>query len=156
MAYSLDAMRQIEQELLLKADILAHYLKGLASTDADRAKAVLGEISVRLRDAVSIEAGLEAKSDHPSAPDRRPPVLVSSRSGGGEDVEEFILENLAHSPRGLSVQEIVDYFDEAAIEIKRPTLVVRLHRLERAGKVTTRTHGHYALSEAEYSRRQPA
>jgi hypothetical protein len=155
MAYSLDAMRQIEQELLLKADILAHYLKGLASTDADRAKAVLGEISVRLRDAVAIEAGFEAKSDHPSVSDKRP-VLVSSRSGGGEDVEEFILENLAHSPRGLSVQEIVDYFDEAAIEIKRPTLVVRLHRLERAGKVTTRTHGHYALSEAEYSRRQPA
>jgi hypothetical protein len=56
----------------------------------------------------------------------------------------------------LSVQEIVDGLQEAEIEIKRATLVVRLHRMLQAGKLTSRTHGHYVLSEAEHNRRQTA
>jgi hypothetical protein len=156
MALSSEAARQIEQDLLTKADVLAHYLSGLEMTDAERAKGVLAEILTRLEQAISLETGPDAKSDRSRSSERRSPVLVASRSVGAEDIEEFILENLANSPRGLSVQEIVDYFEEAAIEIKRPTLVVRLHRLERAGKLTSRTHGHYVLSEAEYSRRQSA
>jgi hypothetical protein len=34
--------------------------------------------------------------------------------------------------------------------------VVRLHRMVQAGKLTSRTHGHYVLSEAEHNRRQLA
>ena len=147
MALSLDAARQIEQDLLLKADVLAHYLNGLGVTDAERAKEVCAEIVSRLEDAVSTYG-------HPSAPDRSAPVLVSSRSG--EETEEFILESLASSPRGLSVQDIVDLLVEADIEIKRATLVVRLHRMLRAGKLMSRTHGHYVLSEAEHDRRKSA
>jgi DNA-binding transcriptional regulator PaaX len=52
------------------------------------------------------------------------------------------------------VQEIVERFDEAKLDMKRPTLVVRLHRLVRAGKLASRAHGHYALSEDEYGRRR--
>jgi hypothetical protein len=148
MALSLDAARQIEQDLLLKADVLAHYLNGLGVTDLGRAKEVCAEIVSRLEDAVSTYG-------HPSSPDRSSPVLVSSRSGG-EETEEFILESLASSPRGLSVQDIVDLLIEAEIEIKRATLVVRLHRMLRAGKLMSRTHGHYVLSEAEHDRRKSA
>jgi len=155
MALSSDAVRLIEQDLLLKADVLAHYLKGLGITDPDRAKAVLGDIITRLRDAVPAEAG-DSKSDHSPSSDRRSPVLVASRSGSGEDIEEFILDSLTNSPRGLYVQDIVNHFAEAEIEIKRPTLVVRLHRLVQAGKLTSRTHGHYVLSEAEHDRRKSA
>lgn len=150
MAYSVESVRQVDQELLLKADVLAQYLRGLAATDAERAKAMLGEITARLKDAVSPEAG----SDDPPFSDRRSPSLVGSRAG--EDVEEFILENLANRPRGLSVQDIVDDLVEADIKIKRPTLVVRLHRLVEAGKLRSRTHGHYVLSEAEHDRRKSA
>jgi hypothetical protein len=156
MAYSVESVRQVDQELLLKADVLAQYLRGLAATDAERAKAMLGEITARLRDAVSPEAGFEAGSDGHPFPDRRSPSLVASRPGGAEDVEEFILENLANNARGLSVQDIVDDLAEADIKIKRPTLVVRLHRLVQAGKLRSRTHGHYVLSEAEHDRRKSA
>jgi hypothetical protein len=155
MAFSLDAKRQVEQDLLLKADVLAHYLNGLGKTDPDGAKVVCAEIIARLKNAVSTEADFETRSDPLPPSGQRGTLRIASRSGG-DDIEEFILENLANSPRGLSVQEIVNRFEEAEMEIKRATLVVRLHRMVQAGKLTSRTHGHYDLSEAEHNRRQSA
>lgn len=155
MALSSDVVRQVEQDLLVKADVLAYHIGNLVVTDPARAKVVYEEIVARLREAVSPETDLEAKSELPSL-DRRPNVRLASSRSGGDETEEFILEILAHSPRGLSVQEIVDGLQEAEIEIKRATLVVRLHRMLQAGKLTSRTHGHYVLSEAEHSRRQSA
>jgi len=153
MALSSDVVRQVEQDLLVKADVLAYHLGSLVGTDAERAKAVYEEIVARLRDAVSPGADLAPKSELFSL-DRRPNVRLAK--SGGDEIEDFILEILAHSPRGLSVQEIVDGLQEAEIEIKRATLVVRLHRMLQAGKLTSRTHGHYVLSEAEHNRHQSA
>jgi hypothetical protein len=147
MELSLDAVRQIEQDLLTKTDVLAHYLRAYGSSDEDGAARVLAEIVERLHRALSLQAG--PKSD-PSSADERSSYPPTSRT---DPIEEFILENLANSARGLSVQEIVERFEEAEIEMKRPTLVVRLHRLVRAGKLASRAHGHYALSENEYGRR---
>jgi hypothetical protein len=157
MALSLDVVRQVEQDLLLKADVLAYHIGSLVATDAERARSVCDEIVSRLRAAVSADSELEPKSDVLRSLDRerRPNVRLAARSGGGDEIEEFILEILAHSS-GLSVQEIVDRFVEAEIEIKRATLVVRLHRMVQAGKLTSRTHGHYVLSEAEHNRRHLA
>ena len=156
MALSQDVVRQVEQDLLLKADILAYHIGNLVATDAERARSICDEIVSRLRAAASIDEQ-QPKSDVLRSLDRerRPNVRLATRSGGGDEVEEFILDSLAHSS-GLSVQEIVDRFQEADIEIKRATLVVRLHRMVQAGKLTSRTHGHYVLSEAEYNRRQLA
>ena len=149
---SSDAARQVGQDLLQKADVLAQYLKGLAATDPELAAQILGEITARLEAVLSANAAGKANSR--AVPlERRPPVLVSSR-GASDEIEEFILENLADSPVGLSVQEIVDRLDEAEVEIKRQTLVVRLHRMVQAGKLASRAHGHYALSEAEHGRRR--
>ncbi len=156
MTLSSEAARQIEQDLLLKADVLSHYLNSLATADGERAKAVYAGIVSRLRNAVSTEVDFESGTGDLPPSDRRPTFRVASRSSGGDEVEDFILDNLAHSPRGLSVQEIVDRFKEAEIEIKRATLVVRLHRMEHAGKLMSRAHGHYVLSEAEHGRRQSA
>ena len=153
MALSSDVVRQVEQDLLVKADVLAYHLGNLVVTDPERAKAVYEEIVARLREAVSPVADLAPKSELLSL-DRRPNVRLAK--SGGDEIEDFILEILAHSPRGLSVQEIVDGLLEAEIEIKRATLVVRLHRMLQAGKLTSRTHGHYVLSEAEHNRRQTA
>jgi len=153
MALSSDVVRQVEQDLLVKADVLAYHIGNLVVTDPERAKAVYDEIVARLRDAVSPAADLPPKSELLSL-ERRPNVRLAK--SGGDEIEDFILEILAHSPRGLSVQEIVDGLQEAEIEIKRATLVVRLHRMLQAGKLTSRTHGHYVLSEAEHSRRQSA
>lgn len=154
MALSLDVVRLVEQDLLLKADILAYHIGNLVATDAERARSICDEIVSKLRAAAAVDGGLEAKSDVLRSLDRerRPNVRLAARSGGGDEIEEFILEILAHSS-GLSVQEIVDRFVEAEIDIKRATLVVRLHRLVQAGKLTSRTHGHYVLSEAEHNRR---
>jgi hypothetical protein len=157
MALSLDVVRQVEQDLLLKADVLAYHIGSLVATDAERARSVCDEIVSRLRAAASADSELETKSDVLRSLDRerRPNVRLAARSGGGDEVEEFILDILAQSS-GLSVQEIVDRFQEAEIAIKRATLVVRLHRMVQAGKLTSRTHGHYVLSEAEHNRRQLA
>jgi hypothetical protein len=153
MALSPDVVRQVEQDLLVKTDVLAYHIGNLVVTDPERARAVFEEIVARLRNAVSPAADLAPKSELLSL-DRRPNVRLAK--SGGDEIEDFILDILAHSPRGLSVQEIVDGLIEAEIEIKRATLVVRLHRMVQAGKLTSRTHGHYVLSEAEHNRRQSA
>ena len=155
MALSLDVVRQVEQDLLLKADVLAYHIGSMVTTDPERARNVCDEIITRLRAAVSAETESDLRTDVLRSIDRRPNVRLAARSGGGDEIEEFILEILANSS-GLSVQEIVDRFQEAEIEIKRATLVVRLHRMVQAGKLTSRTHGHYVLSEAEHNRRQHA
>jgi hypothetical protein len=145
-----DAVRAYEQELLQKADMLAMGLKGLASASPERAAELLAEISSRL--ARAAEPAVEAQ-DRGRDPRRAAPVVVAVRGGGADDIEDFILDVLAENPLGLSVQDIVDNLDEAQLEIKRKTLVVRLHRMVHAGRLSSQAHGHYTLSEAERSRR---
>jgi hypothetical protein len=156
MSVSADSLRVVEQNLLQQAEVLAVGLAGLKVSDADRAEQLLVEITERLETIVGLGA-----SASPSGPagSRPRPVVVSTRpapvtGGGGDEIEEFVLEILADSPRGLNVQEIVDFLKEADLNIRRQTLVVRLHRMERAGKLASLAHGHYALSEAERGRRR--
>ena len=148
-----DAVRAYEQELLQKADMLAMGLRGLKSAAPDRAAEVLAEISSRLARAVGAEPALNVPERGPD-PRRTAPVVVAARGGGADDIEDFILDILAENPLGLSVQDIVDNLDEAQLEIKRKTLVVRLHRMVQAGRLSSQAHGHYTLSEAERSRRR--
>jgi hypothetical protein len=150
MALSQDAIRLYEQDLLQKADMLVIGLKGLRSADAARAAELLSVISDRLEGAVLGDTSIGAEPA--PAAERQKPLLVATR--GGDDVEDFILEILAENPVGLSVQEIVDHLDEAQLDMKRRTLVVRLHRMVHAGRLAQRAHGHYALSEAERTRRR--
>ena len=147
-----DAVRAYEQELLQKADMLAMGLKGLKSTAPERAAEVLAEISSRLSRAAGTEPAIATESRE--ARRAVAPVVVAARGGGADDIEDFILDILAENPLGLSVQDIVDNLDEAQLEIKRKTLVVRLHRLVHAGRLSSQAHGHYTLSEAERSRRR--
>lgn len=156
MAVSQDIGLQIEQDLLGKAEVILHYLRGLEVTDRTLADRIRAAIITRLED-----NGRERDSppgspgfDRPASA-RRQPILVASR-GAGDEIEEFVLENLSDSPLGLSVQDIVDRLQEADLDIKRQTLVVRLHRMVQAGKLTSRAHGHYILSEAEHGRRRAA
>jgi hypothetical protein len=158
-----DAVRAYEQELLQKADMLALGLKGLRAAAPERAAELLDEIAERLehavaRDAAGIVVGAGAGSltgtEGRVEPRRPAPVVVSARGGGADDIEDFILDILAENPSGLSVQDLVSNLDEAQLEIKRKTLVVRLHRLVHAGRLASLSHGHYTLSEAERSRRR--
>src|SRR5215470_16137611 len=155
MAWSQDAIRLYEQDLLQKADMLAIGLKGLRAADPARAEQLLTAITERLEGALdALPAQIGQPAAEPAAiHERQRPLLVASR-GGAEDIEDFILDILAENPLGLSVQEIVDHLDEAQLDMKRRTLVVRLHRMVHAGKLASRAHGHYALSEAERTRRR--
>jgi len=145
-----NAAEQVRLDLLAKADALALYLQVLGKSDPEFAAEILSEITTRLHAALLPDG---AKTNARAVPRERPqPKLVASRAT--DDIEEFILEILADSPRGLSVQEIVDRLEEADVEIKRQTLVVRLHRMVQAGKLSSRAHGHYSLSEAEHGRRR--
>ena len=150
MSLSVEAVRQVEQGLRTRAEVLAYEIGNLVPIDPERARAISAEIIALLNEAVS-QSDPPIKSELFSLERRRTP-----KSGGGDEIEDFVLDIFAHSPRGLSVQDIVERLQEAEIEIKRATLVVRLHRMVQAGKLTSRTHGHYVLSEAEHNRRQSA
>jgi hypothetical protein len=149
-----DALRTYEQELLQKAEVLALGLKGLRATSPERAADLLETIMEKL-EAAAIQTGAARGVDERSPPERRvTPVVVSARGGGADDIEDFIMDILGENPTGLSVQDIVNDLAEAQLEIKRQTLVVRLHRMVRAGKISPLAHGHYILSEAERGRRR--
>jgi|307.fasta_scaffold58557_3 hypothetical protein len=155
-----DAVRAYEQELLQKADMLALGLKGLRAAAPERASELLEEIATRLEVAM-VQDGTGPAAAHRGAdersrtePRRLTPVVVAARGGGADDIEDFILDILAENPTGLSVQDIVSNLDEAQLDIKRKTLVVRLHRMVHAGRLSSLAHGHYILSEAERSRRR--
>jgi hypothetical protein len=154
-----DAVRAYEQELLQKAEMLALGLKGLRAAAPERAVELLEDIVARLEVATGRDSG--AATVHPGVdarsrpePRRLAPVVVAARGGGADDIEDFIVDILAENPVGLSVQDIVNNLDEAQLDIKRKTLVVRLHRMVHAGKLSSLAHGHYILSEAERSRRR--
>ena len=158
MAVLPDAVRAYEQELLQKADMLALGLKGLRAAAPDRAAELLEDIAARLEVAMTrdggavVPPGVDERSR--AEPRRLAPVVVAARGGGADDIEDFILDILAENPVGLSVQDMVSNLDEAQLDIKRKTLVVRLHRMVHAGKLSSLAHGHYILSEAERSRRR--
>jgi hypothetical protein len=144
MSAATESLRLYEQELLQKADLLALSLAGLKVADPARASSLVGEIVQRLERVIP-EGGNFKRAEEGAAPSR--PYLVQPPRG--DEFEEFITGLLTDSPKGMSVQEIVEHMDEADIAMKRPTLVVRLHRMARAGKLTAFAHGHYALSEAQ-------
>jgi chemotaxis response regulator CheB len=156
-----DAVRAYEQELVQKADVLALGLQGLRAAAPERAAALLETIVARLGVAAGASASVGAAQASPLpelrtvAEQRRvAPVVIAARSGGADEVEDFILDLLAENPPGLSVQDLVDSLDAAQIDIKRKTLVVRLHRMVHAGRIAPQAHGHYSLSDAERSRRR--
>ena len=153
-----DAVRAYEQELLQKADMLAFGLKGLRAMAPERAAELLEDIAARLDAAMARDGGAFVPSSADERgrvePRRLAPVVVAARGGGADDIEDFILDILAENPVGLSVQDIVGNLDEAQLDIKRKTLVVRLHRMVHAGKLSSLAHGHYILSEAERGRRR--
>jgi len=168
-----DAIQAYEQELLHKADMLAMALTGLHARAPERAAVIFDQITTRLAQAVgaTAAASLEAKTvttatapfrdsedsrgdDAARSESRRPATLVVAARGSGDEIEDFILEVLAAHPPGLSVQDLVDSLDDAQLEIKRKTLVVRLHRMVQAGRLASQGHGNYTLSEAERSRRR--
>ena len=154
-----DALKTYEQELLQKAEVLALGLKGLSATAPERAAELLDTITDKLA-AAAVQADGSARGSvglddrRRSEPRRTTPVVVSARGGGADDIEDFIMDILGENPTGLSVQDIVNDLEEAQLDIKRQTLVVRLHRMVRAGKLSPLAHGHYILSEAERTRRR--
>src|SRR5260370_13696797 len=154
-----DAVRAYEEELIQKAGLLALGLKGLRATVPERAAELLEDITARLEVAVGRDGGTAmvptgAGERGRAEPRRLAPVVVAARGGGADDIEDFILDILAENPVGLSVQDLVSNLDEAQLDIKRKTLVVRLHRMVHAGRLSSLAHGHYILSEAERSRRR--
>ena len=164
MAISSDAVRIYEHDLMQKAEVLMLALKGLQAEAPERAAVIADEIAARLqrggdddaimermsRSAPAAGATLQERNNQP----RRPtPLVVATRGGGVDEIDDFILEILAEHPTGLSVQDIVDSLEAAQLEIKRKTLVVRLHRMAHSGRVSPQAHGHYSLSDTERSRR---
>jgi hypothetical protein len=139
-------LASIESDVLQKAEVLAFFLRSISAEDPEAGKRLLKKIVTRLEEEVARPANPQQTSG--GMPPSKP-VLVSSRPQSRDEIEEFILENLETSAQGLSVQEIYDRFDEAQIVIRRQTLVVRLHRMVAAGKLTVRAHGHYTLSETQ-------
>jgi hypothetical protein len=151
-----DALRAYEQELLQKAEMLALGLNGLRASAPERAAELLDIITEKLAVAAIQGSGSTRgpPGDTRGRAEPRRLNVVTTRGGGADDIEDFIMDILAENPTGLSVQDIVDDLEEAQLDIRRQTLVVRLHRMVRAGKISSLSHGHYVLSEAERGRRR--
>jgi hypothetical protein len=164
MTISSDAVRVYEQDLRQKAEVLMLALRGLQAEAPGRAAVIADEIAERLRQSADdgrMNERASRSAPAPAAPLRdrvdpppRPAPFVVARSGGVDDIEDFILDILAENPTGLSVQDIVDSLEAAELEIKRKTLVVRLHRMAHAGSVSPQAHGHYTLSDTELRHRK--
>lgn len=147
-------LSSVESEVLQKAEVLAFFLRSVTHENPSAGKRLLQTIVERLNEAAGSEKTPLSAAGEQLVSQR--PVLVSPRPYARDEIEEFILDNLKTSAVGLSVQELVDRFDEARLGIKRQTLVVRLHRMVQSGKLVVRAHGHYALSEVETRRQQIA
>lgn len=148
-----DALRVYEQELLQKAEVLALGLSGLRATAPERAAEFVETLIEKLV-AAAVPGGTRVAGGEGRPAETRRLNVVSARGGGADDIEDFIMDILTENPTGLSVQDIVSDLEEAQLDIKRQTLVVRLHRMVRAGKLSPLSHGHYILSEAERGRRR--
>ena len=155
MDISPDSIRLYEQGILQQAEVLALGLNGLRMADPERATALLTRVIERLQEIVRPDGSAAHVGETRAEKERRQPFLVASKSSDSEDTEEFLLDLLAASPKGLSVQNLMDDFEEAQLAIKRQTLVVRLHRMVRAGKLVSLAHGHYAVTDSERARRHP-
>ena len=74
--------------------------------------------------------------------------------GGQDDIEGLIIEFLRDQPRPQSVAQIHDFIEETgSIDILRPSLTVRLHRMAQHGKLVNVSRGHYALHTHDAARR---
>ncbi|MFA6267857.1 MAG: hypothetical protein WC670_19340 [Pseudolabrys sp.] len=139
----------VESDLLQKVEVLAFYLQAIGRESPEAAKRLKAEMVRRLEASmVRIADGRDASAEITEKRVALRPVLVTSQPLPRDNTEEFILASLASTPNGLSVQELVERLDEARIEIRRQTLVVRLHRMVRAEKLVVKSHGHYALNNA--------
>jgi hypothetical protein len=62
-------------------------------------------------------------------------------------IEDFIFQCLTDATDAMSVQQLFDLVKEAGYEVSRPTFVVRLHRMQKAGRLIVPTTGHYRLPD---------
>ena len=60
-----------------------------------------------------------------------------------ESVDDFIVAIARESGATMSIQQIVDFLEESGIEINRPSLIVKLHRMVKRGQLVHTSNGHF-------------
>jgi hypothetical protein len=103
--------------------------------------------SIRLRDPA--RANLVQQALFAAISGENPLSEVRDRQqleGGPDDIEGLIVEFLREQGRPQSVAQIHDFIEETgSIDILRPSLTVKLHRMAQHGRVVNVSRGHYAL-----------
>lgn len=123
-----DAISDLAERMVRDAKVIGLQLESIRMRDPDRANLVLEAIFV----AIGGENGrFSVRNAEDAAPD---------------DIEGLIVEYLREQARPQSVAQIHDFIEETgSIDILRPSLTVKLHRMAQHGRLVNVSRGHYAL-----------
>lgn len=130
-----DEVSILSEKLLLDARVIALQLDSICIRDSVRGD----ELRQQLMDILSGEIlrSRPASSGPRTAPD---------------EVESLIHEFLVESDEPQSVELIYQFVQGFVVDIRKPSLNVKLHRMATTGAIMKAHHGHYTVSELERRR----
>ena len=125
-----DAIADLAERLIRDARVIGLQLEAIRLRDPERATALQADLFAAISGgAPGQQRGSRRGED--AAPD---------------DIEGLIIEYLREQARPQSVAQIHDFIEETgSIDILRPSLTVKLHRMAQHGRVVNVSRGHYAL-----------
>jgi hypothetical protein len=101
-----------------------------------------------LTDRLIDEASRRIASITPEKPERVGPGRpIGSDEDHNPVSDDYLLELLRATPDGLAVEALMFLIENAGYTTKRPTLVMRLHRLKQGGRVSSLARGHYGVAQ---------
>ena len=130
-------------------------LRGLAATDAAAASDLRREVIEFLT--ASAEPSTRARNsrgDNLVDLSAARQVHVSSASSDKvPEIEIDIMDILDGDSAGMHIDAIHDRLEDLSLGVTKGNLSVRLHRMMKSGRLMSTARGHYALSDAERTRR---
>ena len=126
-----DAIADLAERMIRDARVIGLQLESIRGRDPERAV----QLTQQLFLAISGETTASGRSGGRMAEDSMP-----------DDIEGLIIEYLREQGRPQSVAQIHEFIEETgSIDILRPSLTVKLHRMAQHGRVVNVSRGHYAL-----------
>lgn len=133
-----DAIADLAERMIRDARVIGLQLESVRGRDPERA-------SVLMQQLFSAISGETAQSK---------PFSRASDEAMPDDIEGLIIEYLREQGRPQSVAQIHEFIEETgSIDILRPSLTVKLHRMAQHGRVVNVSRGHYALPIQALGRR---
>lgn len=126
-----DAIADLAERMIRDARVIGLQLESVRLRDPERANVLQQALFDAIQGQISQNSRGFGRAGDDLAPD---------------DIEGLIVEFLREQGRPQSVAQIHDFIEETgSIDILRPSLTVKLHRMAQHGRVVNVSRGHYAL-----------